>query len=89
MIVSFNCQVDLLITPEFVWKDRFHGAALRWWLIVEVLNHVFFLHFLEFYQHLYITTCLNNFVAGLRDSSWLEKNPFIFRPLTESCTSTL
>lgn len=28
-------KVDLLITPDFVWKDRFHGAAQRWWILVE------------------------------------------------------
>ncbi|CAK7322805.1 unnamed protein product [Dovyalis caffra] len=32
---NFNMQVDLLITPEFIWKDRFHGAAQRWWILVE------------------------------------------------------
>ncbi|KAL5544599.1 hypothetical protein UlMin_008383 [Ulmus minor] len=28
-------KVDLLIAPDFTWKDRFHGAALRWWILVE------------------------------------------------------
>ncbi|XP_031489870.1 DExH-box ATP-dependent RNA helicase DExH14 isoform X2 [Nymphaea colorata] len=28
-------KVDLLITPDFLWKDRFHGAAERWWILVE------------------------------------------------------
>ncbi|KAK3015087.1 hypothetical protein RJ639_006649 [Escallonia herrerae] len=28
-------KVDLLITPDFVWKDRFHGVAQRWWILVE------------------------------------------------------
>ncbi|KAF3438089.1 hypothetical protein FNV43_RR20845 [Rhamnella rubrinervis] len=28
-------KVNLLITPDFIWKDRFHSAAQRWWLIVE------------------------------------------------------
>ncbi|KAG8652394.1 hypothetical protein MANES_06G085400v8 [Manihot esculenta] len=28
-------KVDLLITPEFTWKDRFHGASQRWWIVVE------------------------------------------------------
>ncbi|XP_059642764.1 DExH-box ATP-dependent RNA helicase DExH14 isoform X2 [Cornus florida] len=28
-------KVDLLITPDFLWKDRFHGAAQRWWILVE------------------------------------------------------
>ncbi|GAB4846226.1 activating signal cointegrator 1 complex subunit [Ancistrocladus abbreviatus] len=28
-------KVDLHITPDFIWKDRFHGAALRWWILVE------------------------------------------------------
>ncbi|KAF9624190.1 hypothetical protein IFM89_008128 [Coptis chinensis] len=28
-------KIDLLITPDFVWKDRFHGAAERWWILVE------------------------------------------------------
>uniref|UniRef100_A0A0E0KAG9 RNA helicase n=1 Tax=Oryza punctata TaxID=4537 RepID=A0A0E0KAG9_ORYPU len=28
-------KVDLLITPEFVWRDRHHGMSLRWWIIVE------------------------------------------------------
>ncbi|CAN0876921.1 DExH-box ATP-dependent RNA helicase DExH14 [Linum grandiflorum] len=28
-------KVDLLVTPDFVWKERFHGSALRWWILVE------------------------------------------------------
>ncbi|XP_057988384.1 DExH-box ATP-dependent RNA helicase DExH14 isoform X2 [Hevea brasiliensis] len=28
-------KVNLLITPDFIWKDRFHGAAQRWWILVE------------------------------------------------------
>ncbi|XP_072988680.1 DExH-box ATP-dependent RNA helicase DExH14 isoform X2 [Typha latifolia] len=28
-------RVDLLITPDFVWKDRFHGTSERWWILVE------------------------------------------------------
>ncbi|CAO2818508.1 unnamed protein product [Amaranthus hypochondriacus] len=28
-------KVDLLITPDFIWKDRFHGAVQRWWILVE------------------------------------------------------
>ncbi|KAE9599497.1 putative DNA helicase [Lupinus albus] len=28
-------KVDLVITAVFVWKDRFHGAAQRWWILVE------------------------------------------------------
>ncbi|VFQ81224.1 unnamed protein product [Cuscuta campestris] len=28
-------KVDLMLVPEFVWKDRFHGAAQRWWILVE------------------------------------------------------
>ncbi|XP_051152610.1 DExH-box ATP-dependent RNA helicase DExH14 isoform X2 [Andrographis paniculata] len=28
-------KVDLTITPNFVWKDRFHGTAQRWWILVE------------------------------------------------------
>ncbi|CAN6469997.1 unnamed protein product [Victoria cruziana] len=28
-------KVDLLIAPDFTWKDRFHGAAQRWWILVE------------------------------------------------------
>ncbi|KAI8543195.1 hypothetical protein RHMOL_Rhmol08G0198900 [Rhododendron molle] len=28
-------QVDLLIAPDFIWKDRFHGAAQHWWILVE------------------------------------------------------
>ncbi|KAF6165076.1 hypothetical protein GIB67_000660 [Kingdonia uniflora] len=28
-------KVDLLISPEFVWKDRFHGVSERWWILVE------------------------------------------------------
>ncbi|KAJ4838086.1 DExH-box ATP-dependent RNA helicase DExH14 [Turnera subulata] len=28
-------KVDLVITPDFTWKDRYHGAALRWWILVE------------------------------------------------------
>ncbi|XP_030474192.1 DExH-box ATP-dependent RNA helicase DExH14 [Syzygium oleosum] len=28
-------KVDLLITPDFTWKERFHGQAERWWILVE------------------------------------------------------
>ncbi|MCD7464619.1 activating signal cointegrator 1 complex subunit [Datura stramonium] len=28
-------KVDLVIAPQFVWKDRIHGTALRWWILVE------------------------------------------------------
>ncbi|XP_073143681.1 DExH-box ATP-dependent RNA helicase DExH14 [Henckelia pumila] len=28
-------KVDLIVTPEFVWKDRFHGTVQRWWILVE------------------------------------------------------
>lgn len=28
-------KIGLAITPEFTWKDRFHGAAQRWWIIVQ------------------------------------------------------
>ncbi|KAI9174879.1 hypothetical protein LWI28_024049 [Acer negundo] len=28
-------KVDLVMTPDFTWKDRFHGAAQRWWILVE------------------------------------------------------
>ncbi|RVW85570.1 DExH-box ATP-dependent RNA helicase DExH14 [Vitis vinifera] len=31
-------KIDLLIASDFVWKDRFHGAAQRWWILVEVLT---------------------------------------------------
>lgn len=37
-----NSQVDLFIMPDFLWKDRFHGAAERWWILVEV--KIFFFH---------------------------------------------
>lgn len=37
LIFSSTSQVDLLITPDFVWKDRFHGSSERWWILVEVL----------------------------------------------------
>ncbi|KAK8643986.1 hypothetical protein V6N13_013263 [Hibiscus sabdariffa] len=28
-------KVDLLISSDYIWKDRFHGAAQRWWILVE------------------------------------------------------
>ncbi|KAF5178468.1 Dexh-box atp-dependent rna helicase dexh14 [Thalictrum thalictroides] len=28
-------KVDLLISPNFTWKERYHGASLRWWILVE------------------------------------------------------
>ncbi|TYG41947.1 hypothetical protein ES288_D12G217100v1 [Gossypium darwinii] len=28
-------KVDLLMSSDFIWKDRFHGAAQRWWILVE------------------------------------------------------
>ncbi|XP_074317082.1 DExH-box ATP-dependent RNA helicase DExH14 [Silene latifolia] len=28
-------KIDLLMTPDFTWKDRFHGTAQRWWILVE------------------------------------------------------
>lgn len=36
MITALSLQVDLHITPEFTWKDRFHGTSQRWWILVEV-----------------------------------------------------
>ncbi|CDY47017.1 BnaC02g42020D [Brassica napus] len=33
-------KVDLRITPDFIWKDRFHGAALRWWILIEEKDSV-------------------------------------------------
>ncbi|XVF11808.1 hypothetical protein REPUB_Repub08aG0059500 [Reevesia pubescens] len=36
-------KVDLLISSDFIWKDRFHGAAQRWWILVEdsVNDHIY------------------------------------------------
>ncbi|XP_028753755.1 DExH-box ATP-dependent RNA helicase DExH14 [Neltuma alba] len=36
-------KIDLVITPDFIWKDRFHGAAQRWWILVEDYenDHIF------------------------------------------------
>ncbi|GMQ10899.1 hypothetical protein CsSME_00053719 [Camellia sinensis var. sinensis] len=28
-------KVDLLLTPDFIWKDRFHGTVQRWLILVE------------------------------------------------------
>ncbi|XP_047313663.1 DExH-box ATP-dependent RNA helicase DExH14-like [Impatiens glandulifera] len=28
-------KVDLLISPDFIWKERSHGGALHWWILVE------------------------------------------------------
>nr|XP_043640038.1 DExH-box ATP-dependent RNA helicase DExH14 [Erigeron canadensis] len=28
-------KIDLVLSPDFVWKDRWHGAAQRWWILVE------------------------------------------------------
>ncbi|KAM0936673.1 putative DNA helicase [Dioscorea sansibarensis] len=28
-------KVDLVISPDFAWKDRFHGTAISWWILVE------------------------------------------------------
>ncbi|XWS51216.1 hypothetical protein CRYUN_Cryun12cG0157800 [Craigia yunnanensis] len=28
-------KVDLLISSDFIWKDRFHGTSQRWWILVE------------------------------------------------------
>ncbi|KAJ0973942.1 hypothetical protein J5N97_015907 [Dioscorea zingiberensis] len=28
-------KVDLVLSPDFVWKDRFHGTAISWWILVE------------------------------------------------------
>ncbi|KAF2598132.1 hypothetical protein F2Q68_00012454 [Brassica cretica] len=37
-------KVDLLITPDFIWKDRFHGAALRWWILIEDTENDYIYH---------------------------------------------
>uniref|UniRef100_A0A1J3K0M4 RNA helicase n=1 Tax=Noccaea caerulescens TaxID=107243 RepID=A0A1J3K0M4_NOCCA len=37
-------KVDLLITPDFVWKDRFHGSALRWWILIEDTENDYIYH---------------------------------------------
>lgn len=34
-LILYTIQVDLLISPDFIWKDRFHGTAQRWWILVE------------------------------------------------------
>lgn len=28
-------RIQLTITPQFTWRDKLHGGALRWWLRVE------------------------------------------------------
>ncbi|GAA0146069.1 DNA metabolism protein [Lithospermum erythrorhizon] len=28
-------KIDLIMAPDFIWKDRFHGTAQRWWILVE------------------------------------------------------
>ncbi|KAH9778119.1 DExH-box ATP-dependent RNA helicase DExH14 [Citrus sinensis] len=33
--IQLSATIGLAITPEFTWKDRFHGAAQRWWIIVQ------------------------------------------------------
>lgn len=30
-------KIDLIIAPDFVWKDQFHGASQRWWIFIEEL----------------------------------------------------
>jgi activating signal cointegrator complex subunit 3 len=37
-------KVDLLITPNFIWKDRFHGTALRWWILIEDTENDYIYH---------------------------------------------
>lgn len=37
-------KVDVLITPEFVWKDRFHGGSERWWFSVEDSENDYIYH---------------------------------------------
>jgi ABC-type bacteriocin/lantibiotic exporter with double-glycine peptidase domain len=32
-----------------VWKDRWHGAAQRWWILVEVLSFIYFFFLFFFY----------------------------------------
>ncbi|KAJ7978726.1 DExH-box ATP-dependent RNA helicase [Quillaja saponaria] len=34
-ITTTVLKVDLVITPDFIWKDRFHGAVQRWLILVE------------------------------------------------------
>ncbi|KAK1394463.1 hypothetical protein POM88_013519 [Heracleum sosnowskyi] len=34
-ITRIVLKVDLLITPDFAWKDRFHGSSERRWILVE------------------------------------------------------
>jgi hypothetical protein len=42
-LINFNFQLDVLITPDFIWKDRFHGTAQRWWILVEVQTLILYL----------------------------------------------
>ncbi|CAK9312234.1 unnamed protein product [Citrullus colocynthis] len=28
-------KVEVVITADFIWKDRFHGGSQRWWILVE------------------------------------------------------
>ena len=40
MMFNFNMHLGWLIIPEFICKDRFHGSAHRWWILVEVLSYI-------------------------------------------------
>lgn len=42
----------MVTTPDFIWKDRFHGTAQRWWILVEVMPlEKFLLDFCEMINH--------------------------------------
>ncbi|KAG9154776.1 hypothetical protein Leryth_014281 [Lithospermum erythrorhizon] len=32
---DISLDIDLIMAPDFIWKDRFHGTAQRWWILVE------------------------------------------------------
>lgn len=49
-IINHYFQIDLVITPAFIWKDRFHGTAQRWWILVEVNR---FLRMIKHYNCLF------------------------------------
>jgi hypothetical protein len=55
-IINHYFQIDLVIAPAFIWKDRFHGTAQRWWILVEVNR---FLTIVKHYNCLVFVICLH------------------------------
>lgn len=43
-VLSHPTQVDLTITPDFLWDEKVHGGVEPFWILVEDSDGEFLLH---------------------------------------------